>query len=76
MQTLSAIHIWARVVQWREMSGQRRQLKRDLHSLSRDLGISVVDLEREANRPFWDIEPKTETPVEREQGISGKVVEG
>lgn len=46
--------IWAKVKHWRAISRQRNQLKTLSADLAIDMGISRVDLDREASRPFWD----------------------
>lgn len=45
---------WTRVKHWEEVSAQRRQLKDISDQLLKDIGLSRVDAEREASRPFWD----------------------
>lgn len=46
--------IWAKVKLWKDISRQRRELGMLSDHTIKDLGISRVDAEREANRPFWD----------------------
>jgi uncharacterized protein YjiS (DUF1127 family) len=49
--------IWAKVKNWREISKQRNELRMLSDHLIKDVGLSRVDLEREASRPFWDNAP-------------------
>ena len=44
--------IWAKVKHWRDISRQRSELRMLSDHLLKDMGISRVDAEREANRPF------------------------
>jgi len=45
---------WVKVQMWREIARQRNQLRRFSEHLAKDIGISRVDAEREADRHFWD----------------------
>ena len=39
---------------WRDVSRQRRELGGMSDLVLKDIGLSRVDAEREARRPFWD----------------------
>ena len=45
---------WGKIRMWREIARQRSQLRRFSEYLAKDIGISRVDAEREADRHFWD----------------------
>ena len=47
-------NIWTEINNWREVSYQRRQLRNISDNLLKDIGISRIDADREANRPFWE----------------------
>lgn len=42
------------VKSWREVSSQRQSLKNISDHILKDVGLSRIDADREANRPFWD----------------------
>lgn len=42
-----------RLLEWNERARQRRQLARLDDYLLRDIGLSRVDAEQEARKPFW-----------------------
>ncbi|HXH02428.1 MAG TPA: DUF1127 domain-containing protein [Candidatus Competibacteraceae bacterium] len=46
--------ILARIVRWHELARQRRALVRASDALLRDIGISRMEADYEASRPFWD----------------------
>jgi DME family drug/metabolite transporter len=50
---------WARIGTEIEISGQRHKLSNACDYRSQDVGISLADLEPEADRPYWDNEPGT-----------------
>ena len=45
---------WNQLRLWREVSRERRELRRLSEYIAKDIGISRADAEREADRPFWD----------------------
>jgi uncharacterized protein YjiS (DUF1127 family) len=45
------------VLNWMEVALQRRHASLDSRMLS-DIGFSSADVEREIERPFWDIGPR------------------
>jgi uncharacterized protein YjiS (DUF1127 family) len=45
---------WQRVSRWHALYRQRQQLAALSDEMLKDLGLSRVDIEVEANRPFWD----------------------
>lgn len=47
---------WDKIKVWREISRQRSELRRLSEYLSKDIGISRAEAEREADRPFWDVD--------------------
>lgn len=61
---------WSQITIWKEISRQRRELSRISDFLAKDIGISRAEVEREANRHFWDYEPC----VQREQHTQRKSV--
>ena len=48
---------------WRDVSRQRRELAGLSDLLLKDIGLSRVDAEREARRPFWDQAPDYDTTL-------------
>ena len=42
---------------WADVARQRRRLAAMDNRLLSDIGFSHADVDREINRPFWDIEP-------------------
>jgi len=54
---------WSQVHHWREVSTQRRQLNNMSDHLLKDIGLSRVDAEREAKRPFWDVDADRDTSL-------------
>ena len=55
---------WNQLRLWREVSRERRELRRLSEYIAKDIGISRADAEREADRPFWDFgrEPASSVP--------------
>jgi uncharacterized protein YjiS (DUF1127 family) len=49
-----AKRVFAVLLQWQDVSRQRRALLGLDDRMLRDIGISRADAEREAGRPFWD----------------------
>lgn len=45
------------VLTWLEVARQRRQLASLDNRMLSDIGFSNADVERETDRPFWDIAP-------------------
>lgn len=45
---------WTTIKIWRQVSWERKQLRRLSEHLAKDIGISRAEAEREAERPFWD----------------------
>lgn len=67
-----------RIGQFREVSRQRRELRRISDHLLKDIGLSRVDADREAARPFWDLAPNRDASLlqrgrKRQQNRHGKV---
>jgi len=52
--TTAIARINHRLVTWQSVSRQRRELRRISDHLLKDVGLSRVDADREAARPFWD----------------------
>jgi uncharacterized protein YjiS (DUF1127 family) len=56
---MSLIPLWKKIWNtwkfWQEIRCQRRELLKLDDRILKDIGISRVDAEREANRPFWDV---------------------
>lgn len=46
--------VWQRVLYWRQLARQRRQLAMLGDAALKDLGYSRADIWVESNRPFWD----------------------
>ncbi len=69
--------VWTKIKLWREVSKQRSNLKKMSEHFLKDIGISRVDAEREASRPFWDIGPVDDTDLRKRdtsnQHISHKI---
>lgn len=55
---------WDKVRMWREIARQRNQLRRYSEYLAKDIGISRVDAEREADRHFWDCQIEEQALVQ------------
>jgi uncharacterized protein YjiS (DUF1127 family) len=53
LQGLAAIGL-ARLLHWHELARQRRALLALNDRMLKDIGITRVEAEREARRPFWD----------------------
>jgi uncharacterized protein YjiS (DUF1127 family) len=51
-QGLAAIGV-ARLLHWHELARQRRALLALSDDMLKDIGITRVEAEREARRPFW-----------------------
>ena len=45
---------WRQIRLWRDIAHERSELRRLSETLAKDIGISLAEAEREANRPFWD----------------------
>lgn len=45
---------WQRIVRWRELARQRRQLAMLSDVALKDIGLSRADIWVETQRPFWD----------------------
>lgn len=54
MPTMLISEVNRKLKSWRELSRQRRELGALSDHLLKDIGLSRVDAEREAGRPFWD----------------------
>ena len=63
--------VWTKIKLWKEVSKQRSDLKNLSDHFLKDIGISRVDAEREASRPFWDIGPIDDTDL-RKRGNSNQ----
>lgn len=46
--------VLAKILFWREIHMERSQLSRMSEDLLKDIGISKVEADHEARRPFWD----------------------
>lgn len=46
--------IWHKINYWKEISSQRRELRKLNDHILKDIGLSRADAERESSRPFWD----------------------
>ena len=57
--------VLAKVLFWREVSGQRKELRRMSDDLLKDIGISRTDADREGKRMFWDYSPIEEISLRR-----------
>lgn len=53
----TANKVLAKVLFWREISSQRKQLREMSSYLLKDIGISRADANCEAKRFFWDCSP-------------------
>lgn len=60
--------VWAKANLWRVISRQRRQLSELSDHLPKDIGFSRIDVEREANRPFWDYTPCNDASLRKRGG--------
>lgn len=46
------------VLNWMEVARQRQHLASLDNRMLSDIGFSSADVEREIDRPFWDIDPR------------------
>ncbi|SDR96079.1 DUF1127 domain-containing protein [Pseudomonas oryzae] len=46
--------VWQRIVRWRQLARQRRQLAMLSDVALKDIGLSRADIWEETQRPFWD----------------------
>jgi len=67
---------WITIKIWREISRERRQLRRLSEHLAKDIGISRAEAEREADRPFWDYDQETKRLLSVRYNSVGRVVAG
>ncbi len=58
---------WDKIRMWREISRQRSELRRLSEFLSKDIGISRAEAEREADRPFWDYDREVSSVLPRNE---------
>lgn len=49
---------WHQLRRWKTLHDQRRQLASLSDATLKDIGLSRLDAEQEASRPFWD-DPQT-----------------
>lgn len=47
-----------RVLTWMEVARQRRHLAALDNRMLSDIGFSLADVDREIDRPFWDVESR------------------
>lgn len=45
---------------WQKVADQRRELRNLSDHMLKDLGLSRVDADREASRPFWQVQPNSD----------------
>ncbi|MNF35594.1 hypothetical protein D3C85_610300 [compost metagenome] len=45
---------WQKVLRWRQLARQRRQLAMLSDATLKDIGLSRADIWTESHRPFWD----------------------
>lgn len=50
---------------WQEVSRQRKELSSFSDDLLKDIGLSRVDADREANRPYWDHKSSCDSTLRR-----------
>jgi len=71
--TTAIARISQRILVWQSVSRQRRELRRISDHLLKDVGLSRVDADREAARPFWDTDDDFDpTLVHHHQRQPGK----
>ncbi len=64
---------WNKVRLWREIARERSELRRLSEYIAKDIGISRSELEREADRPFWDYDRDREgVPARRERSARSR----
>ncbi len=62
-----------RLQRWQETLRGRRELRQLSEEMLKDIGLSRVDAERIAARPFWDERPTEDATLKRHQ-VTGQVV--
>ena len=65
----------AKILFWRSVSGQRKDLRRMSDDLLKDIGISRTDADREGKRIFWDHSPFEDVSLRRQTGSVSKMSE-
>ena len=58
-KTLAKILFWGKIIR------QRKQLSKMDDYLLKDIGVSRVEADREANRKFWDHSPVVDASLQR-----------
>lgn len=66
----SITNFLARVRAWQEVSWQRKELLGLSDRQLKDIGISRVDAQREADRPFWDLGQTRDSSLHNRQNSS------
>ena len=61
---------WNKIRLWCEIARERRELRRLSEYIAKDIGISRSELEREADRPFWDYDRDRESAPARREKVS------
>jgi len=55
----------AKILFWGEIHMQRKQLSKMYDYLLKDIGVSRVEADREAERKFWDYAPVVDESLQR-----------
>ena len=61
----NANKVLAKILVWKEILRQRKQLSKMDDYLLRDIGITRVEAAREAERKFWDYAPVVDESLQR-----------
>ena len=61
----NANKVLAKILVWREIHRQRKQLSKMDDYLLKDIGVSRVEADREAERKFWDYAPVVDESLQR-----------
>jgi len=64
----TANKVLAKVLLWKEIASQRKQLREMSGYLLKDIGISRADANCEAKRFFWDYSPVEDASHQRRTG--------
>ena len=65
MMLSNANKVLAKILFWGEIIRQRKQLSKMDDYLLKDIGVSRVEVAREANRKFWDHAPVVDESLRR-----------
>jgi len=68
-------NFWSQIHFWREISRQRRDLRNLSDCLLKDVGLSRIDADREASRPFRESKSGNDPTLRRRGQFAASVQE-